>query len=70
MFQTVRRCFSHNDAFRVKLFLESRGIEAFIPDEITSQLAPMVFVHGPGIRVQVKTEDLQTATEEIKDFQA
>jgi hypothetical protein len=68
MFHTVKRCLSYGDAIRVKMFLESREVEAFIPDEITSMLAPAEFFHMPGVRVQVRAEDAENATAQLKDF--
>ncbi|HYE33759.1 MAG TPA: hypothetical protein VEH27_20225 [Methylomirabilota bacterium] len=70
MLQTVKRCLTYTDAMRVQMFLGSRGVEAFIPDEITSQLAPAEFMHMAGIRVQTRTEDAQRAIDELKDFDA
>lgn len=68
MFHTVKRCFTPAEAMQVRMFLESRGIEVYIPDEITSMLAPMEFVHGPGIRVQVLEESAEAALAEMKDY--
>jgi hypothetical protein len=66
--QTIRRCGSIQEALRVRLFLDSVGIESFIPDEVSSMIAPNEFFNAPGVRVQVKPEDLNEASAALAEF--
>ena len=50
-----------NEALLEQSWLESNGIESFIPDELTaSSVMPHVSVYS-GIRLQVKVEDFEAA---------
>lgn len=44
-----------------KSLLEGSGIRAWVPDEMTSQLAPHYLFAGSGVRVQVEDEDVDEA---------
>ena len=68
--KTITRCLTVQEASRVRLFLDSIGIEAFIPDEVTGLMVPNEFFHGPGVRVQVSDEQFAEAEEALKEFDA
>ena len=65
---TVARYGDVNEALRLKMALEARGIKAFVPDELTATNAPYRFLTDPsGVRVQVAEEDAETARQVISD---
>jgi Putative prokaryotic signal transducing protein len=65
---TVARYGDVNEALQLKMALEARGIEAFVPDELTATNAPYRFLTDPsGVRVQVAEEDVETARQVISD---
>ena len=65
---TVATCWDVQEAARLKLALESRGITVFIPDEHTATNAPYRFLTDPsGVRVQVAEKDEVAAREVIRE---
>jgi hypothetical protein len=58
---TVVHCSSVSEAMLKKSLLEGSGIHAWVPDELTSQLAPHFLFAGSGVRVQVEDEDADQA---------
>ena len=65
---TVARYGDVNEALRLKMALEGRGITAFIPDEYTATNAPYRFATDPsGVRVQVAEEGAEAARQVIGD---
>jgi hypothetical protein len=52
---TIANCFDIVEANRLKMALQSAGIPAFIPDEMTASIAPHFFT-GSGVRLQVADE--------------
>ena len=65
---TAARYGDVNEALRLKMALEARGIKAFVPDELTATNAPYRFLTDPsGVRVQVAEEDAETARQVISD---
>lgn len=67
MLQTIRRCYNFHEASRVRLCLDSIGIESFLPDEMMSQIEPPILMNT-GVRVQVREEDVPRALEALADF--
>lgn len=64
---TIANCFDITEANRLRMALESAGIPAFIPDEMTASLAPHHFLTSSGIRVQVADEHAAEAHKIIED---
>lgn len=64
---TIANCFDITEANRLRMALESAGIPAFIPDEMTASLAPHHFLTSSGIRLQVADEHAAEALKIIKD---
>ncbi len=63
---TVARIGDIQEAVRLKMALESKGISAFIPDEYTAYNAPPQFLTSPsGVRVQVDEKDVEAARKVI-----
>lgn len=61
---TVARCLTIDRALFVRSLLEGCGIEAFIPDELTAQTDPVIFMGSMNsIRVQVADTDAALARE-------
>jgi hypothetical protein len=60
---TIANFGSLMEAELLKLKLASFGIDAFIPDELTSGVAPHIFATKSGVRVQVAPEDACRAKE-------
>ena len=59
---TVANCSTIQEAHLIKIRLESRGIEVFIPDEFTAQMDPPLFyATTSGVRIQVADEDVEAA---------
>jgi hypothetical protein len=58
---TVVHCSSISDALLKKSLLEGSGIRAWVPDELTSQIAPPYVFAGSGVRLQVEDEDVEEA---------
>lgn len=58
---TIVQCSSVSEAMLKKSLLEGSGIRAWVPDEMTSQLAPHYLFAGSGVRVQVEDEDVDEA---------
>ncbi len=59
---TVAHCTVIDHAMLLKSLLESCGITAYVPDELTAQNAPpYLFASGSQIRVQVADGDAVTA---------
>jgi hypothetical protein len=61
---TVARCFTVDQALFLRSLLEGCGITAYIPDELTAQTDPVIFMGSMNsIRVQVADGDAATARE-------
>ena len=58
---TVVHCSSVSEAMVKKSLLEGSGIRAWVPDELTSQVAPPYLFAGSGVRLQVEDEDVEEA---------
>ena len=58
---TVLHCSSVSEAMMKKSLLEGSGIRAWVPDELTSQVAPPYLFAGSGVRLQVEDEDAEEA---------
>ena len=58
---TVTHCSSVSEAMVKKSLLEGSGIRAWVPDELTSQVAPPYLFAGSGVRLQVEDEDAEEA---------
>ena len=58
---TITHCSSVSEAMLTKSLLEGSGIRAWVPDEMTAQLAPQLLFAGSGVRVQVEDEDAEKA---------
>lgn len=65
--KTIARFGSLEQAQLIKLKLESRGIEAFIPDDISATLTPHFFMTKSGVRVQVDEKDEEEARQILAD---
>lgn len=55
------------EAQQIASMLRANGIETFIPDDVTSNIAPYHLVHTGGINVQVGEADAEKARALIKD---
>lgn len=59
---TIARCFTIDQALMLKSVLDGCGVPAFVPDEITAQTDPVIFMGSMNsIRVQVNDGDAATA---------
>jgi hypothetical protein len=59
---TVARCFTIDQALLIRSVLDGCGVPAFVPDEITAQTDPVIFMGSMNsIRVQVGDEDATAA---------
>ena len=56
---TVATCSNPAEAMLLKSLLEANNIEAYVPDELTSQTA--VHFSGSGIRIQVEEKQAEAA---------
>jgi hypothetical protein len=56
------------EAYLIKSRLEAEGVSAFIPDENTSQIQPMLNTAIGGVRVQVANDDVDDARLILKDY--
>ena len=54
------------EAQQIASMLRANGIETFIPDDVTSNIAPYHLVHTGGINVQVGDADAEKARGLIK----
>jgi len=64
---TVARFGDIQEAVRLKMALEAKGISAFIPDENMAYNAPNLFLTTPsGVRVQVDEQDVEVARKVIE----
>ncbi len=61
---TVARCLTIDQALLLRSVLEGSDIKAYVPDELTAQTDPVIFMGSMNsIRVQVNDEDaLQART--------
>lgn len=59
--ETVGTFSELSQAQMLKSLLESAGIDAFIPDELTAQTAPPYVWATGGVRLQVPTAQAETA---------
>ena len=57
------------EAQQVASMLRANGIETFIPDDVTSNIAPYHLVHTGGIKIQVSEADVDRARDLIKNVQ-
>ena len=55
------------EAQQIASMLRANGVETFIPDDVTSNIAPYHLVHTGGINVQVDDDDAEKARALIKD---
>lgn len=70
---TVARCLTIDQALFLKSLLEGCGVAAFVPDELTAQTDPVIFMGSMNsIRVQVQDADAESARAVLKqsDFPA
>ena len=59
---TVARCLTIDQALLLRSVLEGSGLQAFVPDEVTAQTDPVIFMGSMNsIRVQVNDEDATQA---------
>ena len=59
---TVARCLTIDQALLMRSLLDGCGIKAFVPDELTAQTGPVMFMGSMNsIRVQVNDEDAVAA---------
>ncbi|MEZ5300500.1 MAG: DUF2007 domain-containing protein [Verrucomicrobiales bacterium] len=58
---TVANCANIGEALRIRIALESQGIDVFVPDETTATLVPFQFSTKSGVRVQVADENAEEA---------
>ncbi len=59
---TIARCFTIDQALFMRSLLEGCGIQAFVPDELTAQTDPVIFMGSMNsIRVQVNDADAVAA---------
>lgn len=59
---TVARCLTIDRALFMRSLLEGCGIKAYVPDEITAQTDPVIFLGSMNsIRVQVGDDDIAAA---------
>lgn len=59
---TVVRCLTIDQALFMRSLLEGCGIKAYVPDEITAQTDPVIFMGSMNsIRVQVDDDDAAAA---------
>jgi len=68
--KTIARVMSLDLAQTMKMNLGARGIEAFIPDEVSATVDPFISMAKQGIRLQVPEVDSERALQilqELKD---
>lgn len=59
---TIARCLSIDQALLLRSLLEGNGLRAWVPDELTAQTDPVLFLGTlNSIRVQVEDEDADAA---------
>lgn len=59
---TVARCLTIDQALLLRSVLEGSDLQAYVPDEITAQTDPVIFMGSMNsIRVQVNDEDATRA---------
>jgi hypothetical protein len=59
---TIARCLTIDQAMMLKSVLDGCGVAAFVPDELTAQTDPVIFMGSMNsIRVQVQDEDAEVA---------
>lgn len=60
--KTIARCLSIDQALLLRSLLEGNGFRAWVPDELTAQTDPVLFLGTlNSIRVQVEDEDAEDA---------
>ena len=64
---TVWTFSSANELAVIRARLESEGIECFVKDEFTTLVQPLYSNAIGGVKLQVKTSDVQAAVEVLKD---
>jgi hypothetical protein len=64
---TIARCLTIDEALFIRSLLDGCGVRAFVPDEITAQTDPVIFMGSMNsIRVQVDDADADTARAILK----
>jgi hypothetical protein len=64
---TVARCLTIDQALFFKSLLDGCGVAAFVPDELTAQTDPVIFLGSMNsIRVQVDDADADSARAILK----
>ena len=64
---TVARCLTIDQALFLKSLLEGCGFAAVVPDELTAQTDPVIFMGSMNsIRVQVQDADAESARAVLK----
>jgi hypothetical protein len=59
---TIARCLNIDQALLIRSILEGCGTKAYVPDELTAQTDPVIFLGSMNsIRVQVADEDATVA---------
>jgi len=59
---TIARCLTIDQALFLKSVLDGCGVQAFVPDELTAQTDPVIFMGSMNsIRVQVNDDDAVAA---------
>lgn len=66
----VRNCLTIYEAFVVRSALEGSDIECFLPDESLLGMRPELAIALGGARVLVRSDDLERATEALRDIEA
>jgi hypothetical protein len=65
---TVANCADIHEATSIQVALDSAGISAFIPDEVTAAIAPHHFATSSGVRVQVADNRAEEARQVIAEM--
>jgi hypothetical protein len=64
---TIARCLTIDEALFIRSLLDGCGVRAFVPDEITAQTDPVIFMGSMNsIRVQVDDADADAARAILK----
>jgi hypothetical protein len=58
---TIANCFDLAEVQHLRIALDSAGIPAYVPDEITATVAPFQFFSNTGIRLQVAEDQAEEA---------
>lgn len=62
----VRNCLNVQEAYFLRSVLEGSGIECFMPDEHLAGIRPELAVAIGGVRVMVRADDVERATQALQ----